>query len=265
MKHFFKKLAYKLLGQSNYLKLLSYGYKFLYKSGALKKDPSYQFHYFSRKLVNEGDTVLDIGANVGYYSMLFAKWVGSSGKVIAVEPVPDFFTMLKWNTRRFSNITYYNYALGLEEKDIHLVVPNPNGYLRTGLANVRDENNPSQEDGDVFTFSARMKKASELFADIPSIDFIKMDIEGYEEFVLPEMKPVLLKHKPILQVETWGAHKPVVEGFLAGIGYLQYQLKDDRLVKAANEIAVAGVDYIFVHPENHTAIAQLSAKNILSI
>ena len=264
MKHFFKKLAYKTLGQSNYLRLLSYGYRFMYSTGLLKNNPSYQYHYFSQKLINKGDTVLDIGANVGYYSMLFGKWVGPSGKVIAVEPVPNFFTMLKWNTKQFNNITYLNYALGLEEKEIHLVVPNPNGYLRTGLANVQDENNSSQNEGDVFTFSATMKKASDLFADVPVIHFIKMDIEGYEEFVLPEMKPVLLKHKPILQVETWGKHKPIVEGFLAGIGYEQYQLKNDKLVKSATEIAVAGVDYIFIHPENTVAVHQLTSKHIIA-
>ncbi|MEP6676906.1 MAG: FkbM family methyltransferase [Ferruginibacter sp.] len=263
MKHFFKKLAYKSLGQSNYLKLLSHGYKFLYNTGLLKNNPSYQYHYFSKNLIHEGDTVLDIGANVGYYSMLFAKWIGPEGKLIAVEPVPDFFKMLQWNTKQFSNITYYNYALGLEEKEIHLVVPNPNGYLRTGLANVQDENNPSQNEGDVFTFSAMMKKASDLFAAIPVINFIKIDIEGYEEFVLPEMKPVLVKHKPVLQVETWGSHKKPVEDFLHGIGYLQYELHQGKLAPVTDFSAAPAGDYIFIHPENNQVIGKLSAKGLI--
>jgi FkbM family methyltransferase len=257
MKHLFKKLAYKSLGQKNYLKMLSAGYKSLYKTGFLKSNPSYQYHYFSKKLVKPGDTVLDIGANVGYYSMLFAKWVGSNGKVIAVEPVPNFFEMLRWNTRRFKNIQYLNCALGLEEKEIQLVVPNPNGYLRTGLANVYDEKSTTSNEGDVFKFSAIMKKASELFADIPVINFIKMDIEGYEEFVLPEMKNVLVKHKPVLQVETWGTHKPVVENFMHSIGYLQYELRNNKLANVTDFEGPATGDYIFVHPENNTVDAKL--------
>ena len=261
MKHFFKKLAYRSLGQKNYLKLLSAGYKFLYKTGLLKSNPSYQYHYFSKNLIRSGDTVLDIGANVGYYSMLFAKWVGSNGKLIAVEPVPAFMEMLKWNTRQFNNITYYNYALGLEEKEIHLVVPNPNGYLRTGLANVYDEKETASNEGDVFKFSATMKKASELFAGIPSINFIKMDIEGYEEYVLPEMKPVLLKHKPVLQVETWGTHKPIVEQFMKSIGYVQYELRRNKLERVTDFEGPATGDYIFIHPENNTVKPELIIDN----
>lgn len=263
MKHFFKKLAFKSLGQKNYLKLLSIGYKFMYKTGLLKSNPSYVYHYFSKNLVKQGDTVLDIGANVGYYAMLFAKWVGNTGKLVAVEPVPDFFEMLKWNTKQFSNITYYNYALGLEEKDIQLVAPNPNGYLRTGLANVKDELNDSDAGENAFTFTARMKKASELFADIPVINFIKMDIEGYEEFVLPEMKNILLKHKPILQLETWGKHKPVVQDLLHGIGYTQYELRNGKLVLVTDLTKEAEGDFIFIHAENAAILNDLKTKALI--
>ena len=52
-----------------------------------------------------------------------------------------------------------------------------------------------------------------------------MDIEGYEYIVLPEMKDILLKHKPLLQVETWGS-RVTVENFLAELGYDIYDLED---------------------------------------
>jgi len=45
-----------------------------------------------------GDVCLDVGANIGYFSMMMAKTVGSTGRVIAFEPVPDTFDVLKMNS-----------------------------------------------------------------------------------------------------------------------------------------------------------------------
>jgi tRNA G37 N-methylase Trm5 len=47
-----------------------------------------------RKLIKPGDVVLDVGANIGYYAVLFGRWVGDGGWVIAVEPEPDNFSLL---------------------------------------------------------------------------------------------------------------------------------------------------------------------------
>lgn len=114
----------------------------------------------------------------------------------AVEPVKDFFNTLKWATRRSNNVTLYNYALGAEEKEVTLETPGKYGYLRTGLAHISSENEKSKAE---FTFKASMKKASILFIDLPKLDFIKCDIEGYEEIVLPEMQPVLEKFNPLFR------------------------------------------------------------------
>jgi FkbM family methyltransferase len=263
MKHFLKKAVFRILGQDNYLKLLSFGYKTAYRWGLLKNNNSYKYHYFSKNFIEEGNTVIDIGANLGYYTMLFAQWTGRQGKVIAVEPVPDFFKILKANTKQFSNITYFNYALGTEEKEITMVVPNLNGYLRTGLANVQDGD--TLPDENKFTFKAQMKKAAEIFNFLDKIDFIKMDIEGYEEYVLPEMETLLQKHKPLLQLETDGTHRPVVEKLLHRIGYLQYELLNNSLVAVTDFDAPASGDYIFIHSQNESKKQMLSGKGILTL
>ena len=50
-----------------------------------------------QELVRSGDTVIDIGANVGYYTLLFSELVGETGRVIAFEPDPNNFALLERN------------------------------------------------------------------------------------------------------------------------------------------------------------------------
>ena len=76
MKESIKTVLYKVLGQRNFIQFLYVGYKFAYNLDLLKNDQIYKYHYFSKYLINEGDTVLDIGANVGYYTYLFRNGWG---------------------------------------------------------------------------------------------------------------------------------------------------------------------------------------------
>ncbi len=247
----------KVLGQFGYLKLLNIVFFTAYKLNLLKDNPTYKYHYFSKNLIKQGDTVVDIGANLGYYSVLFRKWVGASGKLYSVEPVPIYNKILNWRLKKYSNVVIFPYALGLEEKDVTLVTPGQHGYLRTGLPFVFDADKEPSLDTFEFKFDAKMKKASELLKDIPKIDFIKCDIEGYEEFVIPELKNTIIKHKPILQIETTGEHKKVVESVLFEIGYKKYELEDGILRNAESISKVEFGDFIYIHPTNTTVLKGL--------
>lgn len=68
------------------------------------------------------------------------------------------------------------------------------------------------------------------------------------------MKPVFEKHKPIIQVETWGTHKKIVEDFLVGLGYVQYHLDNNKLKQSVAGHDPSIVDFIFIHPQNQKAI-----------
>jgi hypothetical protein len=96
-----------------------------------------------------------------------------------------------------------------------------------------------------------------LFKDLDRLDFLKCDIEGYEEFVFPEMKSVFEKHQPIIQVETWGTHKKVVEDFLFSLGYQQYHLQQNKLQPTTVGHDPNIVDFIFVHPHNLNAMERI--------
>lgn len=253
------KLLYSTLSQRNYLKFLNSSFLFLYKTGLLKNNPKYQYHYFAKNLVKPGDTVIDLGANLGYYSNLIQQWIGPSGKLYSVEPVIPFNEILQWRLGNKRHVTLLPYALGTEEKDITLVIPKNLSYLSTGLPNVYDSHTHGNLEEYGFRFNAKMKKGSELFKDLPQLHFLKCDIEGYEEYVFPEMKSVFEKHLPIIQVETWGTHKKKVEDFLTGLGYVQYHLEQGRLKPSNQGHGDSVVDFIFLHPQNADALQRLKS------
>ncbi|MEO6406147.1 MAG: FkbM family methyltransferase [Ferruginibacter sp.] len=254
---FIKKILYRTLSQRSYLKLLNTSFLLLYKTGLLKSQEAYRYHYFAKNLISKGDTVLDIGANLGYYSNLFIKWIGPRGKLYSVEPVKPFQEILHWKLDKYPNVIIFPYALGNEEKKITLVIPVGHAYLKTGLPHVLEEKESGQIESYQHSFDAEMKIPSKLFASVGQVNFIKCDIEGYEEYVLPEMKGIIETYLPIVQVETWGTHKKAVDELFSSLGYNQYQLQDNKLVLFKNLSASQGDDYIFIHQGNEKAMSKV--------
>jgi FkbM family methyltransferase len=224
-----KRNLYTYLSRDNYLRILQRSYFFLYGLGLLKFNHKFAYHYYAKNLIKKGDTVIDIGANLGYYSILFARWVGNKGKVYSVEPVSIYNKIFEERARKYSNITLFPYALGSEEKNVELVSVVASGYLRTGLAHVYNAQKDDANTTYGFRVQSQMKIASKLFADIEKIDYIKIDIEGDEFVVLSDMKELIQRHKPIIQVEM-NDHR--IFYLLNQLGYSAYQLvSGNKLVK----------------------------------
>jgi FkbM family methyltransferase len=226
----------------------------LYKTGFLKSDPQFAWHYFARKLIRKGDVILDIGANLGYYSILFAQWTGPSGKVFSVEPVPVFNKIFWEKAKKYRNIVLYPYALGLEEKTVELVSSTREGYLRTGLFHIYDAEKDGPIDQQEFKVEARMKIASVLFKDLDWIDYVKCDIEGYEYIVLSDMEEIIRKCKPTIQVEV---NDEKIFPLLNKLGYQVYKLYKNRLIRERQEKQLKG-DCIFIPSIRDNAFAALS-------
>ena len=68
-----RKIAFKTLGIKNYLRFAQRGFFLSYNLGFLKNKKEYEYHYFVEKLVNKGDTVVDIGTNWGYLQTSYLK------------------------------------------------------------------------------------------------------------------------------------------------------------------------------------------------
>lgn len=254
MKTYLKRIAYRNLSTYHYLRLLQRGYFTAYATGLLKFSPTYSYHYFVRHLIRRGDIVLDLGANLGYYSYLFARWVGPQGHVHSVEPIQIYNEVFLKATSRYKNITLYPYALGAEEKEIRLISPSHDGYLHTGLPHVynpHEDGKPSAKD---LTFPAQMKIASRLFGSLSRVDYIKCDIEGYEVIVLTDLKELIANHRPIVQVEISRNNLPPTLSLFQSMQYLPYRLKNRKLhLYAPNSRQDGEGDFLFIPQENSRA------------
>jgi hypothetical protein len=150
-----------------------------------------------------------------------------------------------------NNIIIYPFALGNNnEGPVKLGMPpllQHLHYLRHGTVTILNNESISN---DQLVFESDIKKGSEVFASLDKLDYIKCDIEGYETIVLPELQPVLQKHWPLVQLETWGEQLPVMLSYFSGIGYKAYHLRNNKLITCDKLTLpeIASSDILFVPP-----------------
>ncbi len=91
-----------------------------------------------------------------------------------------------------------------------------------------------------------MRRGSELFARLlKALDFIKCDVEGYEEVVMHgEMRPLLERFRPTVLIETGGANRPEIIRLFTALGYAGYTLEHGREVPLTED---STKDIIFRH------------------
>ncbi|MDE3234535.1 MAG: FkbM family methyltransferase [Bacteroidota bacterium] len=239
-----KKSLFRYLSLRSYLRIHYLLFRLSYRVGLLKSIPEYKYHYFIKSIIKKGDCVVDIGANLGYFSVLFAELTKPDGLVVSIEPVPIFFEVLSSNLKKYSHCVLYRCALGLENRKVQLTLPSNSGYLRTGIASISE--NSVNNLTDKFCFEADMKIGSELLNNLNKIDYIKCDVEGYEKYVLPELKGIIEKHLPILQIEIWGENKKVIFELMESLGYERFSLIKGKLFKDLLSEKDLG-DFLFIH------------------
>lgn len=179
------------------------------------------FEEFETELVQReiqrGDVVLDLGANIGYYTLMFARLVGEEGKVYAFEPDPTNFALLKKNMRANG---YTNVEL------VQKAVSDTNGKLKLYLSeeNRGDHRIYDSHDGRKFVEVESVRLDNYFWGYGREINFIKMDIQGAEGGAVLGMADLLKKHRGLKIIsEFWpiGLKRSGVEP----IGYLQLLLK----------------------------------------
>lgn len=246
-----KKLIFKTFSFKGYLKIVSRIYFILYNTGFLKTSSRYKYHYFLRHLISKNNVVIDIGANLGYYTIPLAKRVGPGGFVYAVEPVRQVRVVLKNNIGKRRNIKVLPYALGSENKNIRM---GNNTLAEKGIIATGSHFVLEKDDTALNEFSAEMRRGSELFKNLEKLDFIKCDVEGYETVIIPEMECILTKHKPIMLIETKNEKRVFLLNYLLERGFKGYVLENKKLIPADNSEEKTEDDIIFIHNSNITLL-----------
>jgi FkbM family methyltransferase len=142
-------------------------------------------------LLRKGQTFVDIGANVGCISLLAAKLVGPTGTVISVEPNPTNVQRLYAGIvlNRFENVRVLPYAASDRRATFSLMGSSSNSSLTLAKSY------------DVQGHYVQSIVLDEELAGLPSIDFVKIDVEGYEPVALEGFSRLLRKHRPTILTE----------------------------------------------------------------
>lgn len=132
-------------------------------------------------------TALDIGANIGNHTRYFA---GIFRHVMAFEPNPEAFQLLRINVRKLSNVEIFNTGLGDRSESVKLSVP----AMNRGAAQV-------SRSGDI---DVQLRALDELDFLGEQIGLLKIDVEGYENKVLIGGESTIRRHRPIVVFESLG-------------------------------------------------------------
>jgi len=176
-----------------------------------------------------GDTFVDVGANIGYYTLLSSKIVGNSGQVVAIEPSPTIYNMLAVNLSRNSvrNVTVHQAAVLDRETEIQIFLGNEHNIGATSIQPTKHahELEATVRASPLHQFLTEEQKKS--------VRFIKIDAEGAEPEVLRGMKPILENHPRCLEImveitiseSMSGTHSdhPVIE-MMTSYGFHPYEV-----------------------------------------
>ncbi len=242
-----KQLLARLLGMNNYLLFISRAYFYLYQLGILKNQ--YPENYLVKRLVSKGDYVIDLGANLGYFTLPISHIIAEEGKIWAVEPIPVFNEILRANQKlsRFPNNIYLMpYALSEKNGEvITMEVPFRNGVIRHGLSAVKENDNQPQDP--VKTYQVTSYNPATLFSALQKLDFIKCDVEGYEVHIIPQLKDVIKTFLPVIQIEMGPPdNRKTIYELLRPMGYEVYGLAYPKLFKGPKAVEKIAGDFYFV-------------------
>jgi FkbM family methyltransferase len=157
--------------------------------------------YFStslfKLLLTPGATVIDVGANLGQYTLLAAKYSGPTGTVLAFEPRPEIFTLLAKSIEEngFANVILSDQALSDRDGSAKLYLPGGSNFGAASLLPVTEPKDSIRVE------CARLDTVLDA-AQIGHVDLVKVDVEGHEPEVFEGASRTLERDKPIVLFEV---------------------------------------------------------------
>ncbi len=172
--------------------------------------------------LHEGATVFDIGANVGFVTLVAARLVGPSGRVVAFEPVPENVSAIKENLalNRVGWVELHEAAVGREAGLARMIVSDVSAFSRLETVSV-PTGARERIDVRVISVDEFMRSPS---APVP--DLVKIDVEGAELEVIAGMRETIAQHRPVILCEVHDCNVEYAE-LMRSLGYEPVNLDEE--------------------------------------
>jgi FkbM family methyltransferase len=201
----------------------------LFWGGLTHFDPMWKLFY---RIARQSEVILDIGANTGVYTLI-ACAANPKCKVIALEPVPRVFDRLQKNV-----------AMNNLEDRVEARKEAVSNFVGSAQLAVPDEDCPVMSSLDLDDY-VRMYQLKHLgLIDVPvttidnicdrtpTVNLVKIDVQGSEHLVIQGMQEVLTRAKPALIVDYHqSCPRGAIESVLAEFGYLYFRVQEGRLTR----------------------------------
>jgi FkbM family methyltransferase len=150
---------------------------------------------FVKRRLRPGDTFVDVGANIGYYTLLASKLVGPTGSVVAIEASPSIYAALQGNLHlnNVTNVRPVHMAASDATGLIDIYLGDPTNIGETTLLASRGFRQEAQ---------VRCETLANILAEreVQSARVIKIDVEGHELPVMTGLMPILAETRPDLEI-----------------------------------------------------------------
>jgi FkbM family methyltransferase len=196
---------------------------------------------YLKSVLKEGDTFVDIGSNIGLFTLYASKRVGENGKVLSFEPSPKTFSRFVENIElnQLNNVSQNQ--IGLSDKEGELTLNLSCNGMDAWETFAPDFSNKFQNQTLVPVSTLDLRLMSE---DKSKIHLVKIDVEGWEKFVLLGGKQFFKEYSPIVMMEfteenTNAAGYKVTELYdmMKDWGYNWYTIKNGVLVPSMRKLS----------------------------
>jgi FkbM family methyltransferase len=215
-----------------------------------------QVHPAVLGFLQRGSVVIDVGANLGEWTVPFARKVGPAGRVLAIEPAPRSAAALEStlavNALRHAEIA--RCAIGDHDGIAQFAVPVvTSARTDTGTARI----GPACAGHEVLQVPLRSLDSLAAERDLARLDLIKIDVEGHERRVLDGAAAILDRHRPVLVMETGheaDGDRAAIHNRLGGLGYRMLGILLDYGMAPADWPAYVALDPPFRAGDAHNLL-----------
>lgn len=201
LKNLIRNLLQKLLGFDRYVFFFSIIHITRIRWGLSEK----AFSYFVNMITEDG-VILDIGANIGSMTVVFAQRHPHS-TIYSFEPIPANRNALERVIHFYGlkHVKVFANALGNSNGMVEMVMPYEGGARMQGLSHIIETG--SELPGERYSIPIQKLDEIEVLQSAERITAIKIDVENFEYFVLKGGKGLLEKHRPLVFCELWDTER----------------------------------------------------------